>query len=73
MLSKATALQEIKDVDGTSLSTERQRIVHEVSRLSRLATFHEQVLFAYGHKCAVTRVQLRLVDAAHILPVWCAG
>jgi putative restriction endonuclease len=24
---------------------------------------------AYGQRCAVTRIQLRLVDAAHILPV----
>jgi putative restriction endonuclease len=32
-----------------------------------------KVLFAYGNRCAVARVQLRLVDAAHILPVGAEG
>jgi putative restriction endonuclease len=41
----------------------------EASRLTRETGFRRQVLFAYGNRCAVTRVQLRLVDAAHILPV----
>src|SRR6185437_330566 len=45
----------------------------EVSRLSRAADFRQRVLFAYGNRCAVTRVQLRLVDAAHILPVGAPG
>ncbi len=52
-----------------TLPAERQRVVTEVSRLTREAGFRRQVLFAYGNRCAVTRVQLRLVDAAHILPV----
>ena len=56
-----------------NLSTERQRVVSEVSRLSRDAAFRQRVLFAYGNRCAVTRVQLRLVDAAHILPVGAPG
>lgn len=56
-----------------SLSTERQRVVSEVSRLTRYAAFRQRVLFAYGSRCAVTRVQLRLVDAAHILPVGAPG
>lgn len=30
-------------------------------------------MFAYGNRCAVTRAQLRLVDAAHILPVGVNG
>ncbi len=52
-----------------ALSSERQRVIGEVSRLSRDANFRRRVLFAYGSRCGVTRVQLRLVDAAHILPV----
>jgi putative restriction endonuclease len=56
-----------------NLSKERQRIVSEVSRLSRAADFRRRVLFAYGNQCAVTRVQLKLVDAAHILPVGAPG
>lgn len=58
--------QEVQLVD---LPAERQRVVREVSRLTRAADFRQRVLFAYGNRCAVTRVQLRLVDAAHILPV----
>jgi putative restriction endonuclease len=30
-------------------------------------------MFAYGNRYAVTRVQLRLADAAHILPVKATG
>jgi len=56
-----------------ALSTNRQRVIQEVSRLTRLASFRQQVLFAYGNRCAVTRVQLRLVDAAHVLPVGAEG
>jgi putative restriction endonuclease len=56
-----------------ALSAERQRVISEVSRLSRAADFRQRVLFAYGNRCAVTRVQLRLVDAAHILPVGAPG
>ncbi|MDI7268102.1 MAG: HNH endonuclease [Myxococcota bacterium] len=44
-----------------------------ITRLSRLGSFRQQVLTAYGHRCAVTGVQLRLVDAAHVLPVGAPG
>lgn len=56
-----------------TLSVERRRVVSEVSRLTRDAAFRQRVLFAYGNRCAVSRVQLRLVDAAHILPVGADG
>ena len=65
--------QEPSQQEVQILSTERQRVISEVSRLSRNAGFQRQVLFAYGQRCAVTRVQLRLVDAAHILPVGAPG
>ncbi len=55
------------------LPAERRRVVSEISRLTRAADFQRRVLFAYGRQCAVTRVQLRLVDAAHILPVGAPG
>lgn len=44
----------------------------EASR-SKAAAFNRRALFAHGNRCAVTRVQLRLVDAAHFLPVGAAG
>ncbi len=31
------------------------------------------MLGAYSHRCAVTGIQLRLIDAAHILPVGAPG
>jgi len=73
VLTKASSLQEIKPVDLEKLGADRQRIVEIVSRMSRAANFREQVLSAYGNRCAVTRIQLRLVDAAHILPVAVPG
>jgi len=48
---------------------ERRRLVTETSRLSRDSAFARRVLEAYQNRCAITRLQLRLVDAAHIVPV----
>jgi putative restriction endonuclease len=73
LLNQATRLEQPTPEQVEVLSTPRQRVVQEVSRLSRLASFRQQVLFAYGYRCAVSRVQLRLVDAAHILPVGADG
>jgi len=73
LLNQAVRQHEPPRREMETLSTERQRVVSEVSRLSRDAAFRQRVLFAYGNRCAVTRVQLRLVDAAHILPVGAAG
>lgn len=69
MLTRAVELQTIPEQDIAALSQERQLIVGNVSRLSRDANFRKVVLGAYENRCAVTRAQLRLVDAAHILPV----
>ncbi len=69
LLAKATAPEPIPVADLSKLSVERRRIVETVSRLSRSANFRDQVLTAYGNRCAVTRMQLKLVEAAHILPV----
>ena len=50
------------------LPPDRERVVSEVSRLARSSSFRLQVLQAYGYRCAVTRIQLRVVEAAHIFP-----
>ena len=47
------------------LAKERQRIVESVSRYARESSFGRQVMDAYGNRCAVTRAQLNLVDAAY--------
>ena len=69
MLTKAVELQEIPQQDLSSFAEGRKRIVESVSRYSRDANFRKLVLGAYDNRCAVTRTSLRLVDAAHILPV----
>ena len=48
---------------------ERQSMLTEVSRWARDRTFRDRVLRAYGHRCSVCLLQLRLVQAAHIVPV----
>lgn len=73
LLDQAVVEKPIPKQEVENLPADRQRIVAEVSRLSRDARFKQRVLFAYGNRCAVTRVQLRLVDAAHILPVGAPG
>ena len=73
LLSQAAELTEIDIEELESLSHERQRIVSTVSRLSRDANFRRKVLNAYERRCSVTRIQLGLVDAAHILPVGIDG
>lgn len=69
MLTKAVELQEIPQQDIANLAAERKQIVENVSRYSRDANFRKLVMCAYDNRCAVARTQLRLVDAAHILPV----
>jgi putative restriction endonuclease len=70
LLGRASALEPIPETDLTALAPPRRRLVQTVSRLSRSANFRQQVLQAYGHRCAVTKVQLRrLLDAVYILPV----
>jgi putative restriction endonuclease len=73
LLVRASSLQQITEQEIAHLAVERQRVVRTVTRLVREAHFREQVLRAYGYRCAVTGVQLRLVEAAHLLPVGAPG
>jgi putative restriction endonuclease len=73
LLNRAVQQEPLREQEVEVLTQDRQRVVTEVSRWSRAAGFKRRVLFAYGNRCAVTRVQLRLVDAAHILPVGAPG
>lgn len=72
LLSQA-AQDQAPPPEASGLPASRQRVIEEVSRLSRDASFRRRVLFAYGQQCAVTRTQLRLVEAAHILPIGAPG
>lgn len=51
------------------VSKQRQTAVIQLSKKLRDASFKARVLTAYGHKCAFSGIQLKLVDAAHIVPV----
>jgi putative restriction endonuclease len=69
LLTKASSLATVERNDLEPLTVERRRLVQTISRISRNANFRQQVLNAYGYRCAITRMQLQLVEAAHILPV----
>jgi len=69
LMVKAAKSEEIEQVELEPLNTERKLVVSNVKRYSRNANFRKQVLNAYENRCAITRAQLELVDAAHILPV----
>jgi putative restriction endonuclease len=73
LLNRAIHQEHLPLQEMQVLTKERLRVVTAVSRWSRAAGFKRKVLFAYGNRCAVTRLQLRLVDAAHILPVGAPG
>lgn len=47
----------------------RRSCVVSVTRKTRAGDFSRRVGLAYGHRCAMCGVQLRLLDGAHILPV----
>ncbi|WP_082028791.1 HNH endonuclease [Xanthomonas sacchari] len=47
----------------------RKKIVSEIVRAYRAHDFSKRVLSAYSNACAACGLQLRLVEAAHIVPV----
>ncbi len=73
LLTRVSTFVQVPQGEIAALPKERQRIVATVSRLSRDTDFRRKVIVAYDRKCAVTGLQLKLVDAAHILPVGADG
>lgn len=73
LLSKVGRFESVTDQELARVSADRRRIVTKVSRLVRDGDFRRKVTVAYDRKCCVTGMQLRLIDAAHILPVGAAG
>lgn len=55
--------------DDEDEDEDRQSVLSVVKKLCRDSKFQRIVLGAYEYRCAVTRAQLGLVQAAHILPV----
>jgi putative restriction endonuclease len=60
----------IEEVELAPLPAPRQKIVRTIEQNYREASFRRRVLTAYSHACAVCGMQLKLVDAAHIIPVY---
>jgi putative restriction endonuclease len=57
------------DLEPDDLPARRRKVMAAALRLLRDRRFGERVLSAYDHRCALCGMQLRLLDAAHILPV----
>jgi len=60
---------EINDEDIQIGDNMRRTAIFSVRRKLRDTSFRKRVLTAYGFRCAVCGIQLKLVDAAHIIPV----
>lgn len=60
---------QITEVEIASLPVERQIIIRTIAEKQRASDFRRRVLAAYENRCALCGMQLRLVDAAHIIPV----
>jgi putative restriction endonuclease len=73
LLIKASKFETISEEEILILPKERQRIVATVSRLARDSDFRNKVVIAYDRKCTVSGLQLKLIEAAHILPVGAEG
>ena len=72
-LERATQGLTITDQMLERLAKPRRRTVTTVERWTRNCSFRRLVMQAYEHRCAVSGTQLRLVDAAHIIPTGVVG
>lgn len=69
ILEQVAQNPEINDEDIQIRDVARKATVVSVSRKLRDVSFRKRVLTAYAFKCAVCGIQLKLVEAAHIIPV----
>lgn len=73
VLDRVVRMEPVPAAEIDALTGPRKRIVQTISRLARATNFRDQVISAYEQRCAVTRVQMKLIDAAHIFPVEVLG
>jgi putative restriction endonuclease len=73
LLVKVGRFETPSESEMSVIPEERRRLITKISRLARDSDFRRKVTVAYDRKCCVTGLQLRLVDAAHILPVGTEG
>jgi len=69
VLSDVAQNPEINEADIQVQNVTRKTTVVSVSKKLRDVSFRKRVLTAYGFHCAVCGIQLKLVEAAHIIPV----
>ncbi len=60
---------QLNDQSLNQLAQKRKVILQTTLKRLRDNRFKQRVLTAYGNRCAVSGIQLKLVDAAHIVPV----
>jgi len=60
---------EVNDTEISEVTVERQTAIISVKKKIRDNSFKSRVLTSYSYRCAFCGVQLKLIDAAHILPV----
>ncbi|SAI72947.1 Uncharacterised protein [Bordetella ansorpii] len=67
-------LESLDDEEIAGISNkERRTVIATIKKKYRERSFREKVLQAYKNRCAFCRVQLGLLDAAHIIPVSAPG
>lgn len=59
----------VNDAEISGVAAERQTAVVNVKKKIRDNSFKSRVLTSYSNHCAFCGVQLKLIDAAHIVPV----
>ncbi|MEZ4793891.1 MAG: HNH endonuclease [Bacteroidia bacterium] len=60
---------EVNDAEIAAVTIERQTAVVSVKKKIRDNSFKSRILTSYSNRCAFCGVQLKLIDAAHIVPV----
>jgi putative restriction endonuclease len=69
VLSEVAENPEINEADIQIRNVARKITIVSVSKKLRDVSFRRRVLTAYSFHCAVCGIQLKLVEAAHIIPV----
>ena len=60
---------EVNDIEISKITQDRQTAVISVKKKIRDNSFKSRVLTSYSNRCAFCSIQLKLIDAAHIVPV----
>ena len=63
----------LMELNLNSVDETRREIIETTRKWSRQRDFRRRILSAYSNQCAICRVQLNLVEAAHIVPVSVRG